>query len=150
MTPNKYIDLNTPEADRQPRARCSASPSHVAAEALPIDLTADTPPPVSARGIADDENGGGGGGVDVRNDFDRPPYLPRLHETRENARSNTLHSRAFAPLLAPVTNSFGLVACVLGDCAGTRYLAGSDLLLFFDRRARAPPRAHNATTEKTH
>ena len=97
MTPNKYIDLNTPEADRRPRARCSALPSHVAAEALPIDLTADTPPPpVSARGIADDENGGGN---DVRNDFDRPPDLPRLHETRENVRSNTPHSRTFAPVV---------------------------------------------------
>ncbi len=41
----------------------------------------------------------------MRNDFDRPPYLPCLHETRENARSNTPHSRAFAPLIAPVTNS---------------------------------------------
>ena len=107
MTPDKYIDLNTPEADRQPRARCSASPSHVAAEALPIDLTADTPPPVSARGIADNENYPRGGD-DVRNDFDRPPYLPRLHEMCENARSNTPHSRPFAPLLVPVTNSSSL------------------------------------------
>ncbi len=92
MTPNKCIDLNTPEADRQPRARCRALPSHVAAEALPIDLTADTPPPVSARGIADDENVRRGGD-DARNDFDRPPDLPRLHETRENARSNSPHAR---------------------------------------------------------
>ena len=104
MTPDKYIDLISPEADRQPRARCSALPSHVAAEALPIDLTADTPHPVSARGIADDENDRRGGDA-ARNDFDRPPDLPRLHETRENARSNTPHSRAFAPLSAPVTNS---------------------------------------------
>ena len=100
MTPDKYIDLISPEADRKPRVRCSASPSHAAAEALPIDLTADTPPPVSARGIADAR-----GGDDARNDFDRPPYLPRLHVTRENARSNTPHSRAFAPISAPVTNS---------------------------------------------
>ena len=104
MTTNKYIDLNTPEADRQPRARCKALPSHVAAEALPIDLTADTPPPVSARGIADDENVRRGGD-DAHNDFDRPPYLPCLHKTRENTRSNTPHSRAFTPLSAPVTNS---------------------------------------------
>ncbi len=72
---------------------------------MPIDLTADTPPPVSARGIADDENVCPGGGVDARNDFDRPPDLPCLHVTRENVRSNTPHSRAFAPLSAPVTNS---------------------------------------------
>jgi hypothetical protein len=65
---------------------------------LPIDLTADTPPPVSARGIADDENVCCGGD-DARNDFDRPPYLPRLHETRENVRSNTPHSRTFAPVV---------------------------------------------------
>ena len=84
MTPNKYIDLNTPEADRQPRSRCIALTSHAATETLPIDLTADTPPPVSARGIADDENDRRGGD-DARNDFDRPPDLPRLHETCENA-----------------------------------------------------------------
>ncbi len=66
---------------------------------MPIDLTADTPPPVSARGIADDENYRRGGG-DSRNDSDRPPDLPHLHETRENARSNTSHSRAFAPVSA--------------------------------------------------
>ena len=76
MTPDKYIDLISPEADRQPSARFSAFTSDAAAEALPIDLTADTPPPVSARGIADDENICRGGD-DARNDFDRPPYLPR-------------------------------------------------------------------------
>ncbi len=55
MTPDKdkYIDLNTPEADRQPRARRSALP-YATAEASPIDLTAETPPPDSARGIADE------------------------------------------------------------------------------------------------
>jgi hypothetical protein len=98
----EYIDLISPEADRQPRARCSALTSHAAAETLPIDLTADTPPPVSARGIADDENDHRGS--DARNDSDRPPDLPRLHETCENARSNTSLSRALAPI-APVTNS---------------------------------------------
>jgi hypothetical protein len=83
MTPDKYIDLNTPEADRQPCARCSALTSHAAAVTLPIDLTADTPPPVSARGIADDKNVRRSG--DARNESDRPPDLPRLHKTRENA-----------------------------------------------------------------
>ena len=102
---DEYIDLISPEADRQPRARCSAFTSDVAAEALPIDLTVDTPPPVSARGIADDENVRRGGD-DAHNDIDRPPYLPRLHESHENARTNTLRSRAFAPVsAAPVTNS---------------------------------------------
>ena len=106
MTPNKdkYIDLNTPEADRQPRARRSALP-YATAEASPIDLTTETPPPDSARGIADDENVRRGGD-DARNDIDRPPYLPRLHESHENARTNTLRSRALAPVsAAPVTNS---------------------------------------------
>ena len=102
MTSDKYIDLITPEADRQPSAlRCALS-SYAAAESLSIDLTANTLPPVSARGIADDINDRRGG--DARNDSDRPPDLPRLHETRENARSNSSRSRALAPV-APVTNS---------------------------------------------
>jgi hypothetical protein len=104
MTIKECIDLVTPEADRQPRARCSVLPSDAAAETfLPINLTADTPPPVSARGIADDENDRRDG--DSRSDSDRPPDLPLLHETRENAQSNTLHLHAFAPVSAPVTNS---------------------------------------------
>ena len=98
MTPNKdkVIDLNTPEADRQPRARHSALP-YATAEASPIDLTAETPPPDSARGIADDEIDYRRGG-DALSDYDRPPNLPRLHESRENAR--TSRSRALAPVSA--------------------------------------------------
>ena len=84
MTIEECIDLVTPKADRQPRARCSALPSHAAAEALPINLTTDTPTPVSARGIADNENDRRGGS-DSRNDSDHPPDLPSLHEMRENA-----------------------------------------------------------------
>ena len=105
MTPNKdkYIDLNTPEADRQPRARRSAFP-YATAEASPIALTAATPPPDSARGIADDEIEDCRG-VDALSDYDRPPDLPRLLESRENARTTTSRSRALAPVsAAPVTN----------------------------------------------
>ena len=102
MTPDKYIDLITPEADRQPRARRSALSSNAAVGTLSIDLTADTSPPVSARGIADDVNDHRGG--DVRNDSYCPPDLPRLHETRESARLNSSRSCALAPV-APVTNS---------------------------------------------
>jgi len=105
MTPDKdkVIDLNTPEADRQPRARRSALHSYAAAEASPIDLTADTPPPDSARGIADDDIDDRHGG-DALSDYDRPPNLPRLHESRENVR--TSRSRALAPVsAASVTNS---------------------------------------------
>jgi hypothetical protein len=101
MTPDKYIDLITPEADRQPHARHSALSSNAAAGSLSIDLTADTPPPVSACGIADDVNDRRGG--DERNDFYRPPDLPRLHETRESARSNSTRSPPLTPV-APVTN----------------------------------------------
>ncbi len=105
MTPDKYIDLITPEADRQPRARRSALSSNAAAGSLSIDLTANTLPPVSACGIADDINDRRGG--DARNDSYRPPDLPRLHETRESARSNSTRSPALAPV-APVTNSSSL------------------------------------------
>ena len=101
MTPEECIDLVTPEADRQPRTRCSALPSHAATVTLSFDLTTDTPLPVSARGIAGDDNDRHGG--DAHHDSDRPPDLPRLYETRENARSNTSH--ALVPVTAPVTNS---------------------------------------------
>jgi hypothetical protein len=100
MTPNEFIDLVTPEADRKSRAQRSALTSlHVVTATSLFDLTADTPPPVSARGIADDENDHRGG--DARDDSNRPPDIPRLHETRENARSITRHAHDFTP----VTNS---------------------------------------------
>ena len=67
MTPDK-IDLVSPQANKESRR---ALPSHAAAVTLSIDLTADTPPPVSARGIADDVNDRRGG--DARNVSDRPP-----------------------------------------------------------------------------
>ena len=90
MTTGECIDLVSPEADKQPCARRSALPSHEVAVTLSFDLTANTntPPPVSARGIADDENyhrgGGDAGGGDARNDSNRPPDIPRLHEMRED------------------------------------------------------------------
>jgi hypothetical protein len=68
---------------------------------LSFDLTADTPSPVSARGIADDDNDRRGG--DARNDSARPPDLPHLHETSVYTRSNTSH--ALASVTTPVTNS---------------------------------------------
>ena len=83
MTPKECIDLVTPEADRQPCARHSALPSHAVAVTLSFDLTADTPLPVSAQGIAGDDNDRRGG--DALHDSDRPPDLPRLYEMRENA-----------------------------------------------------------------
>ncbi len=102
MTPKECIDLVTPEADRQPRARRSALPSHAAVAAtLSFGLTADTPPPISAQGIADVDNDRRGG--DGRNDSDRPPDLPHLHETSVYPRSNTSH--ALTSVTAPVTNS---------------------------------------------
>ena len=79
MTIEECIDLVTPEADRQPCARCSVLPSHAAAEALPIDLTADTPPPVSARGIADDENDRRGSSRDARERAIEHLALTRIH-----------------------------------------------------------------------
>ena len=104
MIPKECIDLVTPEADRQPRARRSALPSHAAAVTLSFDLTTETPLPVSARGIADDDNDRRGG--NACHDSDRPPDLPRLHKTRDNERSNT--SQALAPINAPDTNSSSL------------------------------------------
>ena len=103
MMPEECIDLVTPEADRQPRTRRSALPSHshAATVTLSFDLTTATPLPVSARGIADDDNDRRSG--DARHDSDRPPDIPRLRETRENTLSNT--SSALAPVTAPVTNS---------------------------------------------
>ena len=102
MTPEECIDLVTPEADKQPCTRHSALPSLDAVVVTSLfDLTADTPSPVSARGIVDDGNDRRGS--EVRHDSDRLPNLPRLHETHENKRSNTLH--ALAPVTAPVTNS---------------------------------------------
>ena len=103
MTIKECFDLVTPEADRQPRARHSALPSHTATVTLSFDLTASTPLPVSARGIADNNNDRRGG--IALHDSDRPPDLPHLHETSMYARSNTLHSRTLAPVTAPVTNS---------------------------------------------
>ncbi len=91
----------SPKADKKPRALRSALPSHAAAATLSFDLTADTPSPVSARGIADDDNDHRGG--DARNDSARPPDLPHLHETSVYVRSNTSH--ALASVSAPVTNS---------------------------------------------
>ena len=98
------IDLVTPEADRKPRARRIPLPSLAAAAAtLSFDLTADTPSPVSARGIADNDNNRRGG--DARNGSDRrPPDIPcHLPGMNEYARSNTSH--ALASVTAPVTNS---------------------------------------------
>jgi len=103
MTPEKIIDLLTPEADRQPRAQRSALPSHAVMVTLSFDLTADTPLPISARGIADNDNDHRGG--NARNDSDCPPDLPRFRETRKNARLNTSRSRSLAPVSASVTNS---------------------------------------------
>ena len=100
MTPKECINLVTPEADRQPRVRRSALPSHAAAVTLSFDLTSDTPSPVLAQGIADDDNDYHGG--DAHHDSNRPPDLPRLHEMRENALSNI--SCSLAPVTAPVTN----------------------------------------------
>ena len=80
MTPEEIIDLLTPEADRQPRAQRSALPSQAATVTLSFNLTADTPFPVSARGIADNDNDRRGG--DAHHDSDRPPDLPLLRETR--------------------------------------------------------------------
>ena len=77
MTPVECIDLNTPEANKNPRARRSALPSHAAVVTLSFDLTADTPSPVLARGIADDDND--------RRCGDGPPDLPHLHETSPEA-----------------------------------------------------------------
>ena len=52
MMPGECIDLLTPEADKKPHTRSSALPSlTTAAATLLFDLTADTPPPVSARGM---------------------------------------------------------------------------------------------------
>ena len=91
MTP-KIINLVTPEADKKPCVRSSALPSLAAAAATSLfDLTADTPSPVSARGIADDDNKNCRGG-DAHHDVDRPPDLPRLPGTHKYARSNTSSS----------------------------------------------------------
>ena len=97
MTPEEGIDLITPKANEQPRSRRSALLSLDAAAATSLfDLTADTPSPVSARGIVNDDNDHSGG--NVRHDSDRPHDLPRIPGTRVHARSNTSHA------LAPVTN----------------------------------------------
>jgi len=90
MTP-KIINLVTPKADKKPRAQSSALPSLAAAAATSLfDLTADTPSPISARGIADDDNDCRGG--NAHHDVDRQPDLPRLPGMRKYARSNTLSS----------------------------------------------------------
>ena len=103
MTPEKIIDLLTPKADRQPCAQCSALPSHAVMGTLSFDLTADTPLPILAQGIANNDNDHLGG--DARNDSDCPPDLPRLREMRKNTRSNTSRLRSLAPVSASVTNS---------------------------------------------
>jgi hypothetical protein len=102
MMPEECIDLVTPKADKKPRARRCALPSLAAAAATSLfDLTAGTPPPVSARGIADDDNDPRGS--NACHDSDRPPNIPcHLPGTREYAQSNTSH--ALAPVTAPVTN----------------------------------------------
>ena len=102
MTPVEYIDLVTPEADRKPRARRIPLPSLAAAAAtLSFDLTADTPSPVSARGIADDVNDRRGG--DARDGSDRrPPDIPcHLPGMNEYARSNTSHDSHQSPHRSP-------------------------------------------------
>ena len=104
MTPEECIDLVTPEADRQPRARGSALPSHdAAAVTLSFDLTTNTPLPVSARGIADNDKHRRSG--NARHDSYRPPNLPNLHETPLARRSASPSHDA-----AAVTLSFDLTA----------------------------------------
>jgi len=52
MMPEECINLLAPEADKKPHARSNALPSlATAAVTLLFDLTANTPPPVSARGM---------------------------------------------------------------------------------------------------
>jgi len=69
-----------------------------------FDLTAGTPTPVSARGIADGDNDHHGS--DARHESNRLPNLPCIPRTSKYARSNTSH--ALAPVTAPVTNSSSL------------------------------------------
>ena len=76
----QIINLVTPKADKQPRARPSALPLPVAAAVSSfLNLTADTPSPVSAQGIAGDDNDCRNG--DAHHHADHPPDLPHLPGT---------------------------------------------------------------------
>lgn len=73
MTPY-IINLITPKADQKPRARRSASsPPAAAAVYSLLDLTAKTPSPVLAQGIADDDDDCRCS--DARHDADRVPTV---------------------------------------------------------------------------
>ena len=119
MTPVECLDLNTPEANKKPRARRSVLPSHAAEVTLSFDLTADTPSLVLARGIVNNDKDCRGG--------DGPPDLPHLHETSPEANKKPRARRSALPsLAAEVTLSFDLTADTplpvsargINDCRG--------------------------------
>ena len=95
MTPNEIIDLVTPKADKKLRPLRRTLPPPAA-----INLTANTPSPVSACCIADDDNDYYGG--NAHHDSDRPPSLPRLPGTdRAYLLASDTHSSPRRKILQP-------------------------------------------------
>jgi hypothetical protein len=95
MTPDEIINLVTPKANKKLRALCTMLPPPAA-----IDLTADTPSPVSACCIADNDNDHHGG--NARHDSDHPPGLPHLHGTdRAYLLASDTHSSPWKKISQP-------------------------------------------------